>query len=185
MVLTFVTAVAAAWWPARAVARLSPVAALSGRPPRPKPAHRFAAAGGVLLASGLVLLAFADRHRAGFIIVGTLTTAIGLLLLAPLAIRLLAAFARRSPIAVTLALRDLSRYQARSGAALGAITLAIGIAATIAISASAADTPTGPGNLATTQLVMYMSRGGPGDPAAAAVRFATPRRAGKRRAGGQ
>src|SRR5207249_3788003 len=41
---------------------------------------------------------------------------------------------------------------------------AIGIAATIAVSASAADQPAGPGNLATTQLVMYVSRGGPGDP---------------------
>ena len=140
------------------------MAALSGRPPRPKPAHRFAAAGGALLAVGIVLLAFADRHRAAFIIGGTVTTVIGVLLLAPLAIRLLAAFARRSPIAVTLALRDLSRYQARSGAALGAITLAIGIAATIAVSASAADKPAGPGNLATTQLVIYTSRGGPGDP---------------------
>jgi putative ABC transport system permease protein len=164
ILLTFLTAVAAAWWPARTAARLSPVAALSGRPPRPKPAHRFAAAGGALLAAGIVLLAVADRHRAAFIIGGTVTTVIGVLLLAPLAIRLLAAFARRSPIAVRLALRDLTRYQARSGAALGAITLAIGIAATIAVSASAADKPAGPGNLATSQLVIYVSRGGPGDP---------------------
>jgi putative ABC transport system permease protein len=164
ILLTFVTAVAAAWWPARSVARLSPMAALSGRPPRPKPAHRFTAAGSTLLAAGIVLLAVADRHRAAFIIGGTVTTVIGVLLLAPLAIRLLAAFARHSPIAVMLALRDLSRYQARSGAALGAITLAIGIAATIALSASAADKPAGPGNLAATQLVIYTSRGGPGDP---------------------
>jgi putative ABC transport system permease protein len=164
VLLTFLTAVAAAWWPARTVARLSPVAALSGRPPRPKPGHRFAAAGGALLAAGVVLLTAAERHRAAFIIGGTVTAVIGVLLLAPLAIRLLAAFARRSPIAVRLALRDLIRYQARSGAALGAITLAIGIAAVIAISASAADKPAGPGNLAASQLVIYISRGGPGDP---------------------
>lgn len=164
VLLAFVTAVGAAWWPARTVARLSPVAALSGRPPRPKSAHRFAAAGGALFAVGIVLLAVAERHRAVFIIGGTVTTVVGMLLLAPVAIRLLAAFAGRSPIAVTLALRDLSRYQARSGAALGAVTLAIGIAATIAISASAADKPAGPGNLATSQLVVYISRGGPGDP---------------------
>ena len=164
ILLTFVTAVAAAWWPARTVARLSPVAALSGRPPRPKPARRFAAAGGVLLAAGLVLLTVADRHRAVLVVAGTAATVIGVLLLAPLAIRLLAALAGRSPIAVRLALRDLSRYQARSGAALGAITLAIGIAATIALSAAAADKPAGPGNLADSQLVLYISRSGPGDP---------------------
>jgi putative ABC transport system permease protein len=164
MLITVATAIAAAWWPARAVARMSPMAALSGRPPRPKPAHRFAAAGGILLAFGIVLLAFADTRRAGFIIGGTIITALGLLLLAPLAIQLFAAVGRRSPIAITLALRDLSRYQARSGAALGAITLAIGVAATIAISASAAQKPAGPGNLGTNQLVMYASRGGAGNP---------------------
>ncbi|MGH8891310.1 MAG: FtsX-like permease family protein [Acidothermaceae bacterium] len=164
MLLTFVTAIAAAWWPARSVARLSPVAALSGRPARPQPAHRFATAGLLLLAGGIVLLAFADGHRVGFIVGGTVATAIGILLLAPLAIRLLAIAGRRSPIAVTLALRDLARYQARSGAALGAITLAVGIAATICINASTSETPTGPGNLGNNQLMMYVSRAQLGDP---------------------
>jgi len=164
MVLTFVTAIAAAWWPARAVARMSSMAALSGRPPRPQPAHRFTAVGGILLAGGIVLLAFADGHRAGFIITGTLTTAVGLLFLAPLGLRLLAAVGRHSTIAVRLALRDLVRYQARSGSALGAITLAIGIAATIAINAAASEKPAGASNLAANQLVLHASRGQPGDP---------------------
>ena len=164
MLLTFVTAVVAAWWPARAVTRISVVAALSGRPPRPQPAHRFAALGGVLLGIGLVLLAFADKHRVGFTIGGTVATPIGIIFLAPLAIQALAAIGRRSPISVRLALRDLARYQARSGAALGAITLAIGVAATIAISASAARTPTGPGNLPADQMMLYLTPGGPGSP---------------------
>src|SRR5262249_30400569 len=60
-------------------------------------------------------------------------------------------------VAVRLALRDLVRYQARSGAALGAVTLAIGIAATIAISAAAAEKPTGPGNLSSDQLMLYIA----------------------------
>ncbi len=66
LLLTFVTAVAAAWWPARQVARISTVAALSGRPPRPQPAHRFAALGSILLGAGLVMLAFADQRRGRF-----------------------------------------------------------------------------------------------------------------------
>ena len=119
------------------------VAALSARPPRPQPAHRFAALGGILLGAGLVLLAFADQRRTAFIIIGTVATVIGLLLLAPLAIRAIAAMGSRLPIAVRLALRDLVRYQARSGAALGAVTLALGIAVTIAISAAAAQAPLG------------------------------------------
>jgi putative ABC transport system permease protein len=157
MVLTFVTAVGAAWWPARTAARVSVVAALSGRPPRPQPAHRFAAMGGVLLGGGIVLLAFADQRRPSFIIGGTTLTAVGLLFLAPLAIRALALIGGRSSISVRLALRDLARYQARSGAALGAVTLAIAIAATIAISASAAQTPSVAGNLPTDQLVLHLT----------------------------
>jgi putative ABC transport system permease protein len=157
MVLTFVTAVAAAWWPARAAARVSVVTALSGRPPRPQPAHRFAVLGSILLGGGIVLLAFADQRRAAFILGGTAATAIGLLFLAPLAIRALSLLGRRAGISVRLALRDLARYQARSGAALGAVTLAIAIAATIAISASAAQTPAVAGNLPADQLVLHLT----------------------------
>ena len=157
MVLALLTAVGAAWWPARAASRLPVVAALSARPPRPQPAHRFAALGGILLGAGLVLLAFADQRRTAFIIIGTVATVIGLLLLAPLAIRAIAAMGSRLPIAVRLALRDLVRYQARSGAALGAVTLALGIAVTIAISAAAAQAPPGQPNLPTNQLNLYVT----------------------------
>lgn len=159
--LAVMTAVAAAWWPARAVARTSVVAALSGRPSRPQPAHRFAAAGGLLLAAGLALLYFSDHnsdnHRTAFIIAGTLVTPVGLLFLAPLAIRLLATVADRTGVAIRLALRDLARYQARSGAALGSMTLAVGIAATIAVSAAASDAPQAIGNLPSDQLMIYLT----------------------------
>jgi putative ABC transport system permease protein len=161
LVLAVLTAVAAAWWPARAVARTSIVAALSGRPSRPQPAHRFAAVGGLLLGAGLALLYFSDHssnnHRALFIIAGTLITPVGLLFLAPLAIRLLAALADRAGVAIRLALRDLARYQARSGAALGSMTLAVGIAAIIAIGAAASDAPQAVGNLPADQLMLYVT----------------------------
>jgi putative ABC transport system permease protein len=162
LVLAFVTAVAAAWWPARAVSRIPVVAALSGRPPRPQPAHRFGAAGGLLLGAGIVLLCFADQRRIAFILTGTVASVLGILLLAPLAILAIAKLARRSPIAIRLALRDLARYQARSGAALGAATLAVAIAATIAISAAAAEGPPAVANLPTNQLNVYVGSGGVG-----------------------
>ena len=164
LVLTFITAVGAAWWPARALVRIPIVAALSGRPPRPQPARRFAALGGSLLGAGLVLLAFADQHRVGFIIGGTVATAVGLLFLAPLAIRVLARAGRHWTVSARLALRDLVRYQARSGAALGAVTLAIGIAATIAISAAAAENPHTAGNLPANELMLYLAPAGGGNP---------------------
>ena len=134
------------------------VAALSGRPPKRQPAHRFAAAGVLVLAAGIVLLAFTDKNRAGFIISGTIASVIGLLLLAPLAIQGVALLAGRAPISLRLALRDLARYQARSGAALGAATLAIAIAATIAISAAAAQTTSPKGNLPANELVLYIGQ---------------------------
>ena len=161
LVLATLTAIGAAWWPARAVARTSVVAALAGRPSRPRPAHRFAAAGTVLAAGGLALLFFSEhgtrQSRTAFIIVGTLATPAGLLFLAPLAIRVLAGVGRHAGVAVRLALRDLVRYQARSGAALGAVTLAIGIAATIAVSAAAGEAPTAAGNLPEDQLMVHVT----------------------------
>ncbi len=78
-----------------------------------------------------------------------------------LGIRALAAFARHAPVALRLALRDLARYQARSAAALGAISLALAIAATIAISASALATPS-ISNLAANQLVLSPTIGSGG-----------------------
>src|SRR3954469_17122212 len=144
------------------------VAALSGRPTPPQPAHRFALLGIALAAAGFVMLVLgSERQSTGYIIGGILATTAGILLVAPLGIRALAGVARRAPVAVRLALRDLARYQARSGAALAAVSLAIGIAATIAISASAqqaADHTLSGGNLPTDQLVVWLD-GNPNHPA--------------------
>jgi len=171
--LAILTAVAAAWWPARAAARLPIVAALSGRPPRPQPAHRSAAAGVLVLAGGLIALAFShqtNHPNPVLIITGTVATTLGALLFAPLAVRALGAVAGRAPVAARLALRNLARYQARTGAALGAVTLVVGIAATIAVSARSADAANaaaaGTGNLPANELIVYLS-GDVGAPQAA------------------
>jgi putative ABC transport system permease protein len=172
-VLAVLMAVAASWWPARSAARMPIVAALSGRPAPPQPAHRFAVLGVALAATGFVLLVFAgERQTAVWIISGILTTTAGMLLLAPLGIRALATIARRAPVAIRLALRDLARFQSRSGAALAAAGLAIGIAATITITAAAeqaADRSLSGGNLPTDQLVvwLYGNQNKPGPPDAA------------------
>jgi putative ABC transport system permease protein len=168
-ILALLTAVAASWWPARAVGRLPIVEALSGRPAPPQPAHRFALLGTVVAAAGFASLVFAHGHQAALIVIGILATTAGMLLLAPLGIKLLAGFSGRSPVAVRLALRDLARYQARSGAALAAASLAVGIAATITVTAAAQQahdqTLTG-GNLPTNQLIVWLDnpsmQGGPG-----------------------
>jgi putative ABC transport system permease protein len=93
-----------------------------------------------------------------------------MLFVGPLFIRGLASVGRRAPIALRLAVRDLARYQARSAAALGAISLALAIAATVAISAAAAAVPPAEANLANNQLIVSLSSGngsGPGNGSAA------------------
>jgi putative ABC transport system permease protein len=94
-------------------------------------------------------------------------TATGVLLLGPIAISGLATVAWHVPVPVRIALRDLSRYRARSGAALAAISLVTGIVAAIAVGAAAAAQNEGsPGavgwtNLPANQLMIYLSPDGP------------------------
>jgi len=158
--LAVVTAVAASWWPARAVARLPIVVALSGRPAPPQPAHRFALLGVALSAGGFLALVLANARQPVLIVVGILASTAGMLLLTPLAIALLARPAGRVPVASRLALRDIARYQARSGAALAAASLAVGIAATVAVSAAAQqahDSTLKSGNLPADQLIVWLT----------------------------
>jgi putative ABC transport system permease protein len=160
MLLAVATAVTAAWWPARSAARIPIVAALSERPAHPRPAHRFAVLGALLLLAGLGLLVESHQTKPPLITTGIVAAALGMLLLAPVGIAGLAALARHSPIAARLALRDLARYQSRSSVALAAVGLAVGIAAAIAIYAAAAQAaaavPTG-GNLPTNELIVWLS----------------------------
>src|SRR5262245_60706871 len=158
--LAILGATAAAWWPARAVARLPVMFALSGRPPRPRPARHAAIAAAVLISVGIASLALSNRDRPPFIVVGVLAAILGCLLLGPPAIRIFSGLAGRLPIAPRLALRDLVRYQARSGAALAAVSLALGIAATVVIitSAEAAKKSAEPPNLSERQVRVYLGR---------------------------
>src|SRR5262245_51717653 len=156
--LALVGASAAARWPGRAVARLPVVLALSGRPPKPRPARHSALAAAALIAVGIGCLALSNRDKPALIIAGLLATIIGTLLLGPLAIRTFSAVAGRLSIAPRLALRDLARYQARSGAALAAVTLALGIAATVVVIASAeeAKQASAPASLSDRQIRVYL-----------------------------
>ena len=78
-----------------------------------------------------------NRDRVALVVAGIMATILGTLLLGPLAIRIFSGAAGHAPIGTRLALRDLARYQARSGAALAAVTLALGIAAAVTVTAAA------------------------------------------------
>ena len=163
MLLAVAAATAAAWWPARSVARVPIVRALSGRPPHPTPVHRSAALATSFIAAGVACLAIAGGvssqgtvhwNNVVLIAAGTVATVVGVLLISPLAIRALARTAARMPIASRLAIRDLARYQARSSAALAAISLVLGIPVMILVVAASTAHASDAGNLSDRQLIV-------------------------------
>jgi putative ABC transport system permease protein len=161
MLLAVVTATAAAWWPGRTMSRIPPVMALSGRPPRPTALDRSAVLAVAFMVGGAICLTIGGSSGDHvttldvlLIAVGTLGVVAGVLLVSPIAIRAVARLAGRLPIAGRLALRDLSRYQARSGSALAAISLAVGIPVAVVATAAAAENNVGLGNLSSTQMLI-------------------------------
>jgi putative ABC transport system permease protein len=148
MVLAIATSALASRRPAKTMAAVPVVTALSGRPAPPRAVHRPALPGVIVFAAGLACLAAAGglngvaggngaQGHALFLLGGLVITVVGLCLLAPLAISVLAAGASpRLPVAIRIALRDLVRYRARSGAALAATTFAAFLAMGICVVAS-------------------------------------------------
>src|SRR5579864_3947273 len=61
MLLAILTATGAAWWPARVTARIPVVNALAARPVKPRPAHRPAFVGLLLIVLALACLAIANQ----------------------------------------------------------------------------------------------------------------------------
>ena len=172
MGLAVIAAYLAAIRPARAIARLPIVTALAGRPPAPRQARRWAGPVGRRAAGARVLPDRAgqravdlDRRRERRQVEplsrpgrrpdrALRRGSAG----RPACLGLLARAARPAPVVVRLALRDLARYRARSGAALGAISLSVLIAVIICVTAAARFGSSvdfvGP-NLAPNQLIIY------------------------------
>jgi putative ABC transport system permease protein len=167
-----VTSVLASRNPAKAMAAVPVVAALSGRPAPPRAVHRPALPGVIVFAGGLAVLAFSGLTglpggnggpgSAPRLLVGLVGVIVGLFLLAPLGISVLTAGAGpRLPVAIRIAMRDLARYRARSGAALAAVTFAMFLAMLICLVGSERTDnplrPSGP-NLSSSQLVVTAGR---------------------------
>jgi len=164
--LAVTTAAASAWWPARTVARVPIVAALSARPPRRGAPRRSAAAAVVVLAAGIVCLGVGvdptrDRVNGLLLIAGVVATVVAAVLLAAPSIAFSAAHAGRLPVGPRLAVRDLGRNLARSGAALAAITVGLAIAVSVIVVTAAAEHGAGEGNLSDRQLIAWVGSTGP------------------------
>jgi putative ABC transport system permease protein len=171
-VFAIVTSVLASRNPAKTVAAVPVVAALSGRPAPPKAVHRSAVPGVIAFAVGLTVLAFVGvtglpgggggRGSAPLLLVSLVGVIVGIVLLAPLGISVLTVGAGpRVPVAIRIAVRDLVRYRARSGAALAAVTFAVFLATMICLIGSERTAnplnPSGP-SLSSSQLVVTAGR---------------------------
>jgi putative ABC transport system permease protein len=188
MALAVVTAILASRQPARAVADVPVVAALSGRPVEPKQSRRSPRPGLIVLAVGLVLLVFSGGTNGGSgssvfdTLAGVLVTIAGLVLLAPVIIGQVARVARHVPVAGRIAVRDLARYRARSGAALAAATLAVFIAMLITLLSTNRFTEpldyTGP-NLPPNQVAVYTPANYPGSSSGDTLPSSRQRQAGQ------
>jgi putative ABC transport system permease protein len=169
MVLAVLATYFAASRPGRAITRVPIVTALSGRPAPPKRVHRSAVPGVVFLLVAFFLMSYSGasssaKPKTPELVLGLAALIPALILLSPFCLATVARLARRAPIAVRLALRDLSRYRARSGSALAAISLGILIAVIVAVVAAARYGNVldyaGP-NLASNQLIVYTPNNNP------------------------
>jgi putative ABC transport system permease protein len=135
MILAVVATFLAAGHPARAMTRVPVVSALAGRPAPPRQIHRSFVPGVIALVIGFIMFSLSGAAGNGggvvWLIPGFVALIAGIILVSPFFLVLLARVGRRAPIAIRLALRDLSRYRARSGSALSAISVGVLIAVVI------------------------------------------------------
>lgn len=152
--------------PARAITRVPVVSALAGRPAPPRQIHRSLIPGVVALVVGFLFFSLSGAQGSGngviWLVPGFVALIIGIVLVSPFFLAALARVGRQSPIAVRLSLRDLSRYRARSGSALSAISVGVLIAVVICAAAVARYSNSfdyvGP-NLASNQLAVWSPNG--------------------------
>ena len=185
VVLAVMATYFAASRPARSITRVPIVTALSGRPAPPRQVHRSALPGLVLLVAAFILFGLSAGSGTGAkgnmleLALGLIVLVVAVILLSPFCLATLARLGRRAPISVRLALRDLSRYRARSGSALAAISVGILIAVIISVASAARYANVldyaGP-NLTSNQLILYTSKGpyGGGGPGSGSTTQGTP-----------
>jgi putative ABC transport system permease protein len=169
MVLAVVATFLAAGHPARAITRVPVVAALAGRPAPPRQIHRSFVPGVIALVIGFFMFSASGAAGSGgviWLIPGFIALVAGIILMSPFFLALLARVGRKAPIAIRLALRDLSRYRARSGSALSAISVGVLIAVVICAVAIARYSNVydyvGP-NLASNELAVWSPNGQDGN----------------------
>lgn len=129
-------AVAGAWWPARSVAKLPVLTALSGRRPTPAPAATGLVKGLVLTVVGVALCAAGSVILGGnpfVFLAGSVAVVLGAGLTSPWLLEQLGRLARFLPAGPRLAVRDAARFRTRNGPIVTAAMA--GLAASVTIGA--------------------------------------------------
>ncbi len=120
------TALIAAWQPARQAAAISPVQGLAGTRPSRKLPWRAALTGLFVAGIGVVLARHAEHSRSAVEVVGGISlTELGLAGMSGLVVALAVSLARRLPVSLRLALRDADRHRGRTAPAVAAVMAVI------------------------------------------------------------
>ena len=159
VLLAVLGATAAAWWPGRTVARLPVMLALSGRPPKPRPARHAAIAAAALIAVGVGCLALVGpRHGRRSSSPGSWRRSSAACSSARWRSASSPAWPGASRSRRGWRCETSSATRPVPGAALAAVTLALGIAATVVVVASAERRRQAaePPNLSDRQIRVYL-----------------------------
>ncbi len=145
VLLGLATAVASAWLPARAAARMPVRLALSGRRPQPIGARKWLSSGSVMVLIGLGLTLIAPHFDGPLSVTANLTGAVlgvlGFGACSPWLLERLARSAGRLPLPWRLAVRDAGRFRSRNGPVVAAILagVAVSVTASAVLASIAAD----------------------------------------------
>lgn len=129
-------AVAGAWWPARSVAKLPVLTALSGRRPTPAPATKGLVRGmvSVVVGVGLCVVGSTMAEVGTYVfLVGSVAVVLGAGMTSPWLLEQLGRLARFLPAGPRLAVRDAARFRTRNGPIVTAAMA--GLAASVTVGA--------------------------------------------------
>lgn len=134
------TGLLAAWWPARALTKLSTVDALAARPSSAPSTARWLWFGiPSMLGGSIVLAVAADTNHGKAAVVALLVTLGGLLASTPAIAVASGRLASRLPVGPRIALRDIARHPNRSAAALASLVVALTIPCAITLISASGD----------------------------------------------
>ncbi|MDR1999774.1 MAG: hypothetical protein LBQ06_07565 [Frankiaceae bacterium] len=154
----------AAWWPARSMARVPVVRALSNRPLEAPAGRSWAIAAIAAALIGALCLRLSHQRNAALMIAGIAAMVGSVLCAAPLVLRAATARCSRLPVSARLAWRELGRNQSRSAAALATVAVAVGMSVAAVVVTAANTHPPSAGDLSDRQ--MLISAADSRDPAA-------------------